>query len=144
MRLLIEEDELDLAGALTVFFEKNHFSVDAVNDGLLRWFLPLYTRITAAVFFDICSCFSIYDLSVVLRRENNVVLAHVHRYSLLEPRLKTGVPNIKRDGNAHWFTEIRHLQMRIHHCGYSRIRKSFRMAHSESSLKQKKIMLSID
>ena len=33
MRLLIEEDELDLAEALTVFFEKNQFSVDAVNDG---------------------------------------------------------------------------------------------------------------
>lgn len=33
MRLLIAEDELDLAEALTVFFEKNHFSVDAVNDG---------------------------------------------------------------------------------------------------------------
>ncbi len=34
MRLLIAEDELDLAEALTVFFEKNHFSVDTVNDGL--------------------------------------------------------------------------------------------------------------
>ena len=33
MRLLIAEDELDLAEALTVFFEKNQFSVDAVNDG---------------------------------------------------------------------------------------------------------------
>lgn len=33
VRLLIAEDELDLAEALTVFFEKNHFSVDAVNDG---------------------------------------------------------------------------------------------------------------
>lgn len=33
MRLLIAEDELDLAEALTVFFEKNKFSVDAVNDG---------------------------------------------------------------------------------------------------------------
>lgn len=33
MRLLIAEDEPDLAEALTVFFEKNHFSVDAVNDG---------------------------------------------------------------------------------------------------------------
>lgn len=33
MRLLIAEDELDLAEALTVFFEKNHFSVDAVNNG---------------------------------------------------------------------------------------------------------------
>ncbi|MGN0655477.1 MAG: response regulator transcription factor [Ruminiclostridium sp.] len=33
MRLLIAEDELDLAEALTVFFEKNHFTVDAVNDG---------------------------------------------------------------------------------------------------------------
>jgi len=33
MRLLIAEDELDLAEALTVFFEKNHFSVDTVNDG---------------------------------------------------------------------------------------------------------------
>ena len=33
MRLLIAEDELDLAEALTVFFQKNHFSVDAVNDG---------------------------------------------------------------------------------------------------------------
>mgnify|MGYP001087183874 FL=1 len=32
MRLLIAEDELDLAEALTVFFQKNHFSVDAVND----------------------------------------------------------------------------------------------------------------
>ena len=31
MRLLIAEDELDLAEALTVFFEKNHFSVDAVH-----------------------------------------------------------------------------------------------------------------
>lgn len=34
MRLLIAEDELDLAEALTAFFEKNHFSVDAVNDGI--------------------------------------------------------------------------------------------------------------
>ena len=33
MRLLIAEDGLDLAEALTVFFQKNHFSVDAVNDG---------------------------------------------------------------------------------------------------------------
>lgn len=33
MRLLIAEDELDLAEALTVFFEKNQFSVDTVNDG---------------------------------------------------------------------------------------------------------------
>ena len=33
MRLLITEDELDLAEALTVFFEKNHFSVDAVHNG---------------------------------------------------------------------------------------------------------------
>lgn len=34
MRLLIAEDEPDLAEALTVFFEKNRFTVDAVNDGL--------------------------------------------------------------------------------------------------------------
>lgn len=34
MRLLIAEDEMDLAEALTVFFEKNQFSVDAVSDGL--------------------------------------------------------------------------------------------------------------
>jgi len=34
MRLLIAEDELDLAEALTVFFEKNKFTVDTVNDGL--------------------------------------------------------------------------------------------------------------
>lgn len=34
MRLLIAEDEPDLAEALTVFFEKNQFSVDAVNDGI--------------------------------------------------------------------------------------------------------------
>lgn len=33
MRLLIAEDELDLAEALTVFFEKNRFSVDAVHNG---------------------------------------------------------------------------------------------------------------
>ena len=33
MRLLIAEDELDLAEAMTVFFEKNHFSVDAVHNG---------------------------------------------------------------------------------------------------------------
>lgn len=33
MRLLIAEDELDLAEVLTFFFEKNHFSVDAVHDG---------------------------------------------------------------------------------------------------------------
>ena len=33
MRLLIAEDDLDLAEALTVFFEKNHFSVDAVHNG---------------------------------------------------------------------------------------------------------------
>ena len=33
MRLLIAEDERDLAEALTVFFEKNHFSVDAVHNG---------------------------------------------------------------------------------------------------------------
>ena len=33
MRLLIAEDELDLAEALTVFFEKNQFSVDAVHNG---------------------------------------------------------------------------------------------------------------
>ncbi len=34
MRLLIAEDELDLAEALTAFFEKNHFSVDAVHNGV--------------------------------------------------------------------------------------------------------------
>ena len=34
MRLLIAEDEPDLCEALTVFFEKNRFSVDAVHDGL--------------------------------------------------------------------------------------------------------------
>ena len=34
MRLLIAEDEPDLAEALTAFFEKNQFSVDAVNDGI--------------------------------------------------------------------------------------------------------------
>lgn len=34
MRLLIAEDELDLAEALTVFFQHNKFTVDAVNDGL--------------------------------------------------------------------------------------------------------------
>ena len=34
MRLLIAEDELDLAEALTVFFEKNKFAADAVHDGL--------------------------------------------------------------------------------------------------------------
>ena len=33
MRLLITEDDLDLAEALSVFFEKNQFSVDAVHDG---------------------------------------------------------------------------------------------------------------
>ena len=31
--LLIAVDDLDLAEALTVFFEKNHFSVDAVHNG---------------------------------------------------------------------------------------------------------------
>lgn len=34
MRLLIAEDEVDLAEALTAFFEKNHFSVDAVHNGV--------------------------------------------------------------------------------------------------------------
>ena len=34
MRLLVAEDELDLAEALTVFFEKNQFTVDTVNDGV--------------------------------------------------------------------------------------------------------------
>lgn len=33
MKLLLAEDELDLAEALTVFFEKNHFTVDAVHNG---------------------------------------------------------------------------------------------------------------
>jgi DNA-binding response OmpR family regulator len=33
MRILIAEDELDLAEALTVFFERNQFSVDTVHDG---------------------------------------------------------------------------------------------------------------
>lgn len=33
MRLLIAEDEVDLAEALTVFFEKNQYTVDAVHDG---------------------------------------------------------------------------------------------------------------
>lgn len=37
MRLLIAEDELDLAEALTVFFEKNKFSVDAVHDGFAAY-----------------------------------------------------------------------------------------------------------
>ncbi len=34
MKLLIAEDELDLAEALTVFFQHNRFTVDAVHDGL--------------------------------------------------------------------------------------------------------------
>ncbi len=33
MKLLIAEDEIDLAEALTAFFEKNQFTVDAVHDG---------------------------------------------------------------------------------------------------------------
>ena len=33
MRLLIAEDDLDLAEALTVFLEKNQYTVDAVHDG---------------------------------------------------------------------------------------------------------------
>ena len=33
MRLLIAEDELDLAEVLSVFFEKNHFTVDVVHNG---------------------------------------------------------------------------------------------------------------
>lgn len=33
MRLLIAEDEADLAEALTAFFEKNQFTVDTVRDG---------------------------------------------------------------------------------------------------------------
>jgi len=33
MKLLIAEDELDLAEVLTVFFEKNQFKVDTVHDG---------------------------------------------------------------------------------------------------------------
>ncbi len=33
MRLLIAEDELDLAEALTIFFEKNQYTVDTVYDG---------------------------------------------------------------------------------------------------------------
>ncbi len=33
MRILIAEDEVDLAEALTVFFERNQFLVDAVHDG---------------------------------------------------------------------------------------------------------------
>lgn len=33
MRLLIAEDELDLAEALTVFLEKNQYTIDAVYDG---------------------------------------------------------------------------------------------------------------
>ena len=37
MRLLIAEDEVDLAEALTVFFEKNHFSVDAVHNGFAAY-----------------------------------------------------------------------------------------------------------
>ncbi len=34
MKLLIAEDESDLAEALTVFFEKNKFTVDAVGNGI--------------------------------------------------------------------------------------------------------------
>lgn len=33
MRLLVAEDEMDLAEALTVFLEKNQYTVDAVHDG---------------------------------------------------------------------------------------------------------------
>ncbi len=33
MRLLVAEDDLDLAEALTVFLEKNQYTVDAVHDG---------------------------------------------------------------------------------------------------------------
>ena len=33
MRLLIAEDDLDLAEALSVFFEKNQYTVDTVHDG---------------------------------------------------------------------------------------------------------------
>lgn len=33
MRLLIAEDERDLAEALTAFFQRNQFSVDAVYNG---------------------------------------------------------------------------------------------------------------
>ncbi len=37
MRLLIAEDEIDLAEALGVFFEKNQFSADVVHDGFAAY-----------------------------------------------------------------------------------------------------------
>ena len=40
MRLLIAEDEQDLAEALTAFFEKNQFTVDAVHDGMTALTTP--------------------------------------------------------------------------------------------------------
>ena len=49
MRLLIAEDELDLAEALTVFFERNQFSVDAVNDGLAAYEYAKVARYDAII-----------------------------------------------------------------------------------------------
>ena len=53
VRLLIAEDELDLAEALTVFFEKNHFSVDAVNDGFSAYEYGSYGAYDAIILLSL-------------------------------------------------------------------------------------------
>lgn len=49
MRLLIAEDELDLAEVLTVFFEKNHFTVETVHDGLEAYQAAMQERYDAII-----------------------------------------------------------------------------------------------
>ena len=69
MRLLIAEDERDLAEALTVFFEKNHFSVDAVNDGFSAYEYGLSGAYDAIILDVMMPKMNGFEVLQKLRRE---------------------------------------------------------------------------
>lgn len=74
MRLLIAEDEVDLAEALTVFFERNQFTVDTVHDGL------------AACEYAAAAQYDAIILDVMMPKMDGIaVLQHLRRQGIKTP-----------------------------------------------------------
>ena len=74
MRLLIAEDEADLAEALTVFFERNQFTVDTVHDGL------------AACEYAAAAQYDAIILDVMMPKMDGIaVLQHLRRQGIKTP-----------------------------------------------------------
>ena len=72
MHLLIAEDEIDLAEALTVSFEKNQFSVDAVHDGFDAYEYAMAAEYDAIILDVMMPDMNGFQVLQKIREKNNV------------------------------------------------------------------------